>query len=97
MVDLADLGTAVQGCQAMDQEVEKRRFEVGLRHETRCWAAPLCVSRAAPLCVSRTAPPVSLCLKVKPLKQTGPPESRGKTGAHSSFDVTIQKIEVAKI
>ncbi len=88
MVDLADLGTAVQGCQAMDQEVEKRRFEAGLRHETRCWAALLCVSR--------TAPPVSLCLKVKPLKQTGQPESRGKTGAHSSFDVTIQKIEVAK-
>ncbi len=89
MVDLAGLGTAVQGCQAMDQEVEKRRFEAGLRDETRCWAAPLSVSR--------TARSVSLCLQVKPLKQIGPPESRRKTKAYNSFDVTFQKIEVVKI
>lgn len=73
MVDLAGLGAAVQGCQAMGLEV-KKRFEVGLRDEMRCLAAPLCVSR--------TPPPVSLCLQVKLLKQTGPPEMRGETGAY---------------
>lgn len=73
MVDLAGLGAAVQGCQVMGLEVE-RRFEAGLRDEMRCLAAPLCVSRPAP--------PVSLCLQVKLLKQTGPPNMRGETGAY---------------
>lgn len=73
MVDLAGLGAAVQACQTMGLEV-KRRFEVGLGDDRRCLAAPLCVSR--------TAPPVSLCLQVKLLKQTGPPETRGNWGLH---------------
>lgn len=73
MVDLAGLGAAVQVCQTMGLEV-KRRFEVGLGYDMKCLAAPLCVSR--------TAPPVSLCLQVKLLKQSGPPEMGGETGAY---------------